>query len=36
MGARIYMTRQLSKVDLEAVYRAVLNGLGLGRLTPHI
>jgi mRNA interferase MazF len=36
MGQRTYANRMIPKKDLEDIYRAVLNGLGLGRLTPHI
>jgi len=35
-GKRKYLQPKLEKADLEAVYCAVLNGLGLGRLTPHL
>jgi mRNA interferase MazF len=35
-GKREYLTAQISGNDLSAVYRALLNGLGLARLTPHL
>ena len=36
MGKRTYVNRLVPKADLDAIYSAVLNGLGLGRLTPHL
>jgi hypothetical protein len=35
-GKRKYVTVKLDPADMKAVYCAVLNGFGLGRLTPHI
>ena len=36
MGKRTYVNRLVPQQDLQAIYAAVLHGLGLGRLTPHL
>jgi uncharacterized protein YifN (PemK superfamily) len=35
-GRRKYLNVRVSEAELRAIYRAVLCGLGLGRLTPHL
>jgi uncharacterized protein YifN (PemK superfamily) len=35
-GTRIYSIFHVQGGDLQEIQKAVLNGLGLGRLTPHI
>ncbi len=35
-GQRTYLNRMIRKEDLDGIYRAVLCGLGLGRLTPYV
>jgi uncharacterized protein YifN (PemK superfamily) len=36
VGKRIYGIRTVRRGDLDAIYCAMLNGLGLGRLTPYL
>lgn len=36
MGKRTYLKPSVSAGDLQAIYCCVLQGLGLGRLTPHV
>jgi len=35
-GKRKYLTVRITSDELQAVYRCVLCGLGMGRLTPHL